>query len=210
MKGLLFATLVFAAVAFARYKIFELDEKPTSKLYEKPVWLKTLLISKDAIPANYSRTSADDASTVKLEGAHVQVPSLASVNLPQPTEIKELLIQSYVSSSGHKVNVVTARYPGREALARLLRPEHKPPRYHVIDHCLTWFDADDDDVLKAFNAAFEANAVKSKKSRIQIEKALVGSQATLKFMADLLVGAFGFVLALFFAKYFLIMRQTEE
>lgn len=210
MKGLLFATLVFAAVAFARYKIFELDEKPTAKLYEKPVWLKSLLLSKDTIPENYSRTSPDNASPVKIDGAYVQVPRLSTAGLPQQSEVQEVLIQSYVGSSGHKVNIVTAAYPTRDLLERLATASFKPPRYHTIDHFLSWFDADDEAVLPVFHAAFETHAAKAKKARIQKEKALVGSTATLKFLADLMVGAFGFILALFFAKYFLIIRATKD
>lgn len=57
---------------------------------------------------------------------------------------------------------------------------------------------------------FEAHCEKTKRARIQIEKALVGINVSLRFMADLLVGAFGFVLALLFAKYVLIMRPGPE
>lgn len=210
MRGLIFGTLVFALVAFARYKIFELDEKPTSKLYEKPVWLKQLLIGKDLIPSAYGRTSDDKASAVKVDGAYVQVPRLANAALPQQTDIQEFLIQSYVDASGHKVNVVTAKYPSRDALERLGTERLKAPRYFAIDNYLTWIDADDEDALKLFHEAFALNAAAQKKARARFEKALVASNVSLKFFADLLVGAFGFVLALFFAKYFLIIRQTED
>lgn len=210
MKGLLFAIVAFAAVAFARYKIFQLDDKPTAKLYEKPVWLRTLLLHKDSIPDSYGRTSPDDASPVKLDGALIQVPRLAGANLPRQTEIQELLLQTYQSSSGHKVSIVTARYPSAEALAELAGSRFTPPRYHIIDHCLTWLDADDEDALKVFHEAFSEHAAKMKKSRVQLEKALVGSNALLKTLADLMVGAFGFILALFFTKYFLIVRPTED
>ena len=210
MKGLLFAILAFALVAFARYKIFELDEKPTAKLYEKPVWLKTLALPRDEIPANYGRTSDEASAVVKLDGALTQVPRLAAANLPQQTEIQELLIQAFQSSSGHKVNLVTARYPSVDALARLGTERFPAPKYHVVDHCLTYIDADDEDAVKLFYDAFAAHAVKMKQARVKMEKALVGSNALLKTLADLMVGAFGFILALFFTKYFLIVRTTEE
>lgn len=210
MKGLLFAIVAFAAVAFARYKIFELDEKPTAKLYEKPVWLRQLLIPKDQIPSGYGRTSGDVPNAVKLDGAMTQVPRLASANLPQQSDIQEVLVQAFASSSGHKLHVVTARYPTVDALARLGVERFTAPKYHVIDHCLTVIDGDDEDAVKLFHEVFAAHAAKMKKVRVQVEKSLVGSNALLKFMADLMVGAFGFILALFFTKYFLIVRQTED
>jgi len=209
MKGLIVAVLAFALVAFARYKIFELDDKPTAKLYDKPVWLRQLSLPEKELPEGYTRAPTDNPRPVKLEGAYVTVSKLSTANLPQQNDVQEVLVQSLVSRSGQPATIVTARYPNREVLERLAE-SYKAPHYLITDVYLTWFDAVDDDQLALVNAAFAAHAKLAKDQRTRIEKAAVGSNAMLKFFADLMVGAFGFVLALFFTKYFLIVRTTEE
>lgn len=211
MRGLIIACLLFAAVCFARYKIFDMDgPQPTAALYDKPVWMRSLVIPKASIPQGYTVVGSENPSPMKADRALQEVPQLAKAQLPQPGEITEYLVQSYAGTMGDKVHVVTARYTNRQAAERAGVDRYKPPRYHVVDYYLTWFDSQTDEAASQFNAAFDAHAKQQKKRNVELQKALVAGNAYLKFFADLLVGTFGFMLALFFAKYFLIVRNVED
>src|SRR5947209_5145152 len=142
MKSLIVAALAFALVAFARYKIFELDEKPTPKLYDKPVFIRQLSLPKTAFPPNCDRSSTDSNQLIKMEGALVTAPRAAQ-KLPQTADVKQLLVQQFVTGSGHKVNLVSAQYPDVATLQRLA-DSYKPPLYHIVDYYLTVIDADNE------------------------------------------------------------------
>jgi hypothetical protein len=211
MRGLIFATLLFAAVAFARYKIFDLDgAQPTSAMYDKPVWLRSLVLPKASIPQGYTIVGAENPHPIKADRALNEVPQLSKAQLPQPSEITEYLVQSFAGTMGDKVHVVTARYANKQAAERAGLDRYKGPKFYVVDYYLTWIDSPTDEAASQFHAAFDANAKQQKKRRGEMEKVVVAGNAYLKFFADLLVGAFGFMLALFFAKYFLIMRNVED
>lgn len=211
MRGLFIAALLFAAVCFARFKIFELDgPKPTAALYDKPVWMRSLVLPKAGIPQGYTVVGAENPSPVKADRAVQDLPQLSKAQLPKASEITEYLVQSFAGTMGDKVHVVTARYANRQAAESAGIDRYKPPRFHAVDYYLTWFDSQTDEAAALFNNAFDAHAKHQKKRNIDLQKAMVAGNAYLKFFADLLVGTFGFMLALFFTKYFLIVRNVED
>jgi hypothetical protein len=211
MKGLIFATLLFGLVVWARYEVFDLDApKPTAALYDKPVWMRMLAVPRAQSPSGYNLTTVENPAPVDAATAHQQVPRLSQAGFPQPGEIKEYLVQSWAGTMGDKVNLVTARYHTKEALEQAGGGRMKPPRYHVVDYYLTWIDVGDDAAAPQFHDMFDAHVKAQKKKRVDMEKVVVASNAYLKLFADVLVGAFGFMLALFFAKYFLIVRNVED
>jgi hypothetical protein len=214
MKALIVMTALFISFVTARYYVFDAGApRPTARMYDKPVTLRALAIPSSQIPQGYSLTNGTAQGNVpppvKAGDIHSSIPRIDRADFPEPTAIGEYLIAIYTSTMGEKVTLVTAQYKAKGALAKLDLTKYKDPRYVVIDHQLTWIDADVDEAAARFSRAFRDNATEQKRKRSGVEKLVVASNAYLKFFADLLVGAFGFVLALFFTKYFLIVRQTE-
>jgi hypothetical protein len=223
MRGLIVMTLIFLAFVGARFFVFaevfgKGARQPTPDLYRKPVMMRQLILPAAGIPPGYTGGGASAAQILK--GAALPASEALAAHLPRPRLISELLVESFTSSLGHKVVLRTARYPDSRQLSQALTDPPRdrerripvriaPPRYHLTDHFLTWIEADDDDVAR-FAHAVEENIRVQKKRREDVEKLSVAGNAYLKFFADILVGAFGFVLVLFFLKYFLVMRQVEQ
>lgn len=66
------------------------------------------------------------------------------------------------------------------------------------------------DLGRLYVDALKAHLAKAKKKRTSLAKLSTIGNVTLKFLMDLLVGSFFFVLALFLVKYFFIMKNLEE
>jgi len=215
MRALIVMTGLFVCFVVARFYVFNMDApKPTPKMYDKPVWLRMLEIPKENVPQGYSQTIGSDTgkhpSIVKADTIRSSFSRIENANLPRSDAISEYLVATYSGPLGEKAAVITAQYKTTNALEGLNLERYREPHFMVLDHQITWIDAETDDIAAKFLRAFRENAMAQKKQRGWIEKLVVSSNAYLKFFADLLVGAFGFVLALFFTKYFLIIRQVEK
>ncbi|MBI4861250.1 MAG: hypothetical protein HY815_13475 [Candidatus Riflebacteria bacterium] len=216
MRGLVIMTTLFFGFVLARNHVFKMDApKPTPDLYNKPIFIWMLRIPRQLTPQGFS--TPDQApqqtflpKTVSPAEIAQRVPQIGRADLPNQKAIHEYLVDVYTGTLGEKVTIVTAGYKNREALTGLDPARVKAPRFLLMDHCLTWIDAESDEAALKFHKVLSDHAQAQKRRRVEMEKVKVASTAYLKFFADILVGAFGFVLALFFMKYFLITRQVEH
>ena len=189
--------LVFSV--WLRYSIFGFGYGPvvTAKSYDKPVKLQRLILPKDALPPGYF---FEETKVFK-----------------QPAEQQEVLKRYELSSRKCKEIIVGIFKGENQTFAQLVidfatEDEAKSyvPHLRIQDTRAIILARPSAQLGGPLERAIGKHIDKEKKLRMKIAKLRTAGNASFCFLMDLLVGAFFFVLALFLAKYFLIVRNLEE
>ncbi len=188
-----FCLLVFSV--WLRYSIFGFGYGPivTAKSYDKPVKIERLVLPKEKLPAGVFKEE---------------------VKRLDKDEDKRRVLQRYELKNLSCKTLIVALFRGQgESHAQLIldfatkaEAEKVTPVIRVQDTRAIVLHG----MSKTLAEAIGKHADEEKKLRTKVLKLRTAGNASFCFFMDLLVGAFFFVLALFLAKYFLIVRNLEE
>ena len=201
----LICAILFGLALLLRYSIFGFGYGPivTGDHYDRPVALHRMALPAKRLPLGCEVESQERAGYRIITAAEEKANELLRFELPS-TGVSNLLVADYRYQDEHFVLVALQYQSNGEAKAVrrafvaqdnvalvLVGPETGPAR-------------------RALEQAFLDHLREEKILRRKVEKMKTAGNATLCFVMDLLVGAFFFVLCLFLAKYFLIVKNVEH
>ena len=189
--------LVFSV--WLRYSIFGFGYGPivTAKSYDKPVKLERLILPKEKLPSGFFKDE------VKV--------------LEKDEDMKRVLTRYKLSQRSTKKIVVALYRSNNQTFAQLVIDFDKEdeassfvPKLRVQDTRAIVLTSPSAQHGAPLEKAIIEHVDEEKRLRVKVAKLRTAGNASFCFLMDLLVGAFFFVLALFLAKYFLIVRNLEE
>ena len=188
--------LVFSV--WLRYSIFGFGYGPivTAKSYDKPVKLQRLILPKEKVPAGFFK---DEVKVLEKDDEKKRV--LTRYKLSQ-RNTKKIAIALYRSNNQTFAQLVIDF--DNEDTAQSFVPKLRVQDTRAI--VLT----KPSELGAPLEKAILEHVDEEKRLRVKVAKLRTAGNASFCFLMDLLVGAFFFVLALFLAKYFLIVRNLEE
>ena len=188
--------LVFSV--WLRYSIFGFGYGPivTAKSYDKPVKLKRLILPKEKVPSGFFK---DEVKVLEKDDEKKRV--LTRYKLSQ-RNTKKIVVALYRSNNQTFTQLVIDF--DNEDTAQSFVPKLRVQDTRAI--VLT----KPSELGAPLEKAILEHVDEEKRLRVKVAKLRTAGNASFCFLMDLLVGAFFFVLALFLAKYFLIVRNLEE
>lgn len=211
-SDILVAGLLGASLVYFRFYVYGgrgIDIKPES--YRKPPPLESFALLGAKVPPGFIllpnpiRGRKNPTSVAPDTG----LSEFSRGPFGRRESITGFHVAVYRGAMGEGVRLVTARYDPKR-VPHAPAPTGTPPDgVHIADHYLTWIDSPSDDARRTFREALARQLPQARRAREAMEKVLVLSKAYLQLFMDLLIGAFCFIVVLFFVKYFLITRRVE-
>lgn len=177
--------------------------------FKKPVALTLMhLDARDPeMPEGWSRDREAEpaAPPASVRELAPHLPEGPSLEVPRPNEVVELGVSRYKDRSGTPAAVVVLRYPGAAAPAapRGVAAVREGPLLMLIL-------VEGRSTAPALERALSQKAARMAKLAVKLEKLKLLANTSIQLGMDLVLGSLAFVLALFFTKYLLIMRQIED
>lgn len=201
---ILVSALLLVAATVLRAYIFGWGYGPlvTASSYDRPVPLHRFALTKDETPEGFTGPSGLPTRGDVLTGDAAD-QALRTAGVASPVRPAGVIVVPYAGPGGRHL-LVALRFPRPEdagAVAGALTVQDTTALVLVTPP-----GAADTALAQALRRAAETR----KRDRVKLEKLRTAGNATLCFLMDLLVGAFFFILALFLAKYFLILRVVER
>lgn len=172
----------------------------TAASYEKPVRLDLLFPrpGDEEFPEGWElATAIREARVAELGGV---LPGGVPVTVPRPAEVERVLVGEYRDPGGQPVYLVGVDY-------RRAAPASRED--HVQDDALLMCLRPGGARSSALAKVVSSKGARMKRVRVWAEKMKTLGSAYVQFGMDVVVGLLGALLLLFFAKYFLIMRETD-
>ncbi|MBI4871476.1 MAG: hypothetical protein HY814_07910 [Candidatus Riflebacteria bacterium] len=209
IRRILIVALLLVVAAVARYYVFRLQDMDIAPdYYERKLKLEDFGFPEPQIPQGY-RLSAqlpgglENPSRIPPDrAAGLVTPRIA---FPEPDRLTAAYASSFESTLGDRVLVVAGQYlPGPQGT-----PE-APMGFLREGVFMVTVVAAAPVQREVFTNALSERLDRVKKFGVKLNKLKTIGNVLLKLFMNILVGGFVFLLMLFLAKYFLIIRQVEE
>ncbi|MBI2945321.1 MAG: hypothetical protein HYY25_14095 [Candidatus Wallbacteria bacterium] len=200
--------LLLALAAGARFWIFRLQDKEISpEYYQRKMRLEDFALPETAAPQGFRmppNLSGGFENPSELKPSELARAVKAVPAFPAPSKIVAAHAAAYASALGDEVVLVACQYGGAADAPAAPAGFQRHGVFLVTAVSSTPLLRD------SFMNALSEHLTKLKADSVKLNKVKTIGNVLLKLFMDILVGAFAFILALFLAKYFLILKRVEE
>ena len=195
--------LIFAV--WIRYSIFGFSYEPliTSEDYDKPVKVERLVFPIKKLPSGYRRLD-----TKVFEKRDRIKTLLSSRNLSlQVGEIEEVTIVDFKTPVGSIFEQLIIVFSNEQSAENFSGVNDGST---LQDDRIILLSGISENHSQLFRTKLKEHVIEEKRLRTKVAKLKVAGNASFCFCIDILVGSLFVVVAMFLAKYFLIIRKLEN